>query len=223
MGRQYNGRPPGGNGSLLSGETEAVGNSLANGRMQIGDKLEEFFLTTNQSNEHTGVSHLISRRSLMRQSAFFVVSFCVMASAGAGDGSTLLEQEKARFKGTWQIVSAEYDGTKAQEDQIKHGRATIGSGTYSVRFGEKVVAEGVSFEIDPSRSPKHVTDTVPSGPDRGKVILGIYRLEGDTLTTCVAPFGHDRPVRFAAASGSGHTLRVFRRVKTEDSKTPAQP
>jgi uncharacterized protein (TIGR03067 family) len=158
----------------------------------------------------------------MRQSVFFVVSFCVMASAGAGDGSTLMEQEKARFKGTWQIVSAEFDGTKAREDQIKHGRATIGSGTYSVRFGEKVVAESVSFEIDPSRSPKHVTDTVPSGPDRGKVILGIYRLEGDTLTTCVAPLGHDRPVRFAAESGSGRTLRVFRRVKTEDSKTSTQ-
>jgi uncharacterized protein (TIGR03067 family) len=158
----------------------------------------------------------------MRRSGFFVVSFCVMASAGAGDGSTLLEQERSRFKGTWQIVAAEFDGNKAHEDQIKHGRATIGAETYSVRFGEKLVADGVSFHIDPTRSPKHVTDTIPSGPDKGKVILGIYRLEGDNLTTCVAPLGHDRPVRFVAASGSGHTLRVFRRVKVEDSKTSAK-
>jgi uncharacterized protein (TIGR03067 family) len=155
----------------------------------------------------------------MRRSVFCVVSFCFVASAGAGDGSTLLDQEKARFKGTWQIVAAEFDGNKAQDDQIKHGRATIGAGTYSVRFGEKVVADGVSFEIDPTRSPKHVTDTIPSGPDRGKVILGIYRLEGDTLTTCVSPLGHDRPVRFNADTGSGRTLRVFRRVKTEEAKT----
>jgi uncharacterized protein (TIGR03067 family) len=151
---------------------------------------------------------------------FVAASIICLGAPIPGDGATetrLLEDEKVRFRGTWQLVSAEYDGKKATADEIKGGRVTVGSGTYTVRYDNAVVAQNVGFEIDPARSPKHVTDTLPSGPHQGKVILGIYRLEGDTLTSCVAPLGHDRPTRFAAESGSGRTLRVFRRMQSADA------
>jgi uncharacterized protein (TIGR03067 family) len=56
-----------------------------------------------------------------------------------------------------------------------------------------------------------VTDTVLDGPGKGTVIRGIYRLDGDTLTSCVAAPGHDRPNSFDAGPGTGRSLRVFRR------------
>jgi len=39
-------------------------------------------------------------------------------------------------------------------------------------------------------------------------------LEGDTLKSCVAPIGKDRPTEFASKPGTGHTLRLFKKAKS---------
>jgi uncharacterized protein (TIGR03067 family) len=66
------------------------------------------------------------------------------------------------------------------------------------------------------RTPKQTTFTLDSGPDKGKEIRSIDRLEGDTLTSCVAPVGAQRPIEFSAKAGTGYTLRIFRRAKEMD-------
>jgi hypothetical protein len=101
---------------------------------------------------------------------------------GADDPKDV-RKELAKLQGTWQLVSAETDGKKA-------------------------VAKEIPFRIDPTKQPKTVDDLLPGGQS----ILGMYELKGDTLRSCVAPAGKERPTRFAAEAGSGHTLRVFRRV-----------
>ena len=129
--------------------------------------------------------------------------------------------ELARFQGTWQLIAAESTGEKTPAERIKAVRVTIAGNTHTVRFGEQIVAHDVSFAIDPSRSPKEVTDTINDGPNRGNQIRGIYNLEGDTLISCVAPVGKDRPTAFSAAPGSGWTLRVFRRAKADSTAQEA--
>jgi uncharacterized protein (TIGR03067 family) len=84
-----------------------------------------------------------------------------------------------------------------------------------------VVAHGVEFEIDPSASPKAVTDTVLDGTGKGSVIRGIYRIDGDTLISCVGAPGHDRPTTFEAGPGTGRSLRVFRRDAAARDPSPA--
>ena len=134
------------------------------------------------------------------------------AKSAEGGKDTRIKEELARFQGTWQLVSAESDGEPAPEERVRQIRVTIQGNTHTVRFGDRVIAHDVSFEIDPAQSPKQVTDTINDGPDTGKRFLGIYALEGDRLTSCVAPVGKARPTEFASRPGSGHTLRVFRRV-----------
>jgi hypothetical protein len=51
------------------------------------------------------------------------------------------------------------------------------------------------------------------GKDRGERVLGIYKLEDDRLTICMAAPGKPRPTAFKAEKGSGYTLRTFTRVK----------
>jgi uncharacterized protein (TIGR03067 family) len=130
-----------------------------------------------------------------------------------GSQTEASQDELERFQGTWQLVSAESNGEKAPEERVKQIRVTISGNTHTVRFGDQVIAHDVSFELDPTKTPKEVTDTINDGPNKGKQIRGIYRLEGDMLTSCVAAIGKERPTEFAAGPGSGHTLRVFRRVK----------
>jgi len=81
-----------------------------------------------------------------------------------------------------------------------------------VMVGDREVAHEVPFTIDPTTTPRSVTDTI----GEGRQIRGIYKLEGDSLTSCVARIGEDRPGEFDSKPGSGHTLRVFRRVKDRD-------
>ncbi|MFO0966294.1 MAG: TIGR03067 domain-containing protein [Gemmataceae bacterium] len=130
-----------------------------------------------------------------------VVPFC----ASAGDA---VKAELKKVEGTWQLVSAVKDGKATPEETVKMIRVVIKDGKHSVFFGDKAAVKEIPFAIDPSKNPKETTDTLPDG----KQIKGIYKLEGDMLTSCVAETGKDRPTEFAARAGSGHTLRVFKRV-----------
>lgn len=42
---------------------------------------------------------------------------------------------------------------------------------------------------------------------------GIYKLDGDVLTICLAASGKDRPTEFASTPGNGAELRVYQRAK----------
>src|SRR5690349_16850512 len=119
------------------------------------------------------------------------------------------KMELQKFQGTWQLVSAESDGKKLADEQVKQIRVVIEGNTHTVYFGDKAVAEKIEFRIDLTKKPKEVTDTLKDGRE----IRGIYELNGDTLRSCVAAPGKDRPTEFTGKAGSGQTLRVFKRVK----------
>jgi len=120
------------------------------------------------------------------------------------------KKDLEKFQGTWQLISAETDGKKAPEDRVKKIRVVIQGAKHNVFFGEENVAKDIPFTIDPTKNPKTVTDHLPDG----KEIQGIYDLEGDTLKSCVAPIGKDRPTEFASKPGTGHTLRLFKKAKS---------
>jgi uncharacterized protein (TIGR03067 family) len=125
-----------------------------------------------------------------------------------------VEKEMAKLEGTWQLISAETDGEKLPQERARQIRVVIGKGKHTVYVNDKIIAEGVAFRIDPTKTPKEVEDTLKDD----KTIRGIYELEGDTLRSCVAQVGEERPTRFSGAKGSGCTLRVFKRVTAAEDR-----
>lgn len=121
-----------------------------------------------------------------------------------------------KIKGTWQLLYAETAGKTVPIEQVRSIRVEIKEGTHSVYFGDQRIAHDIGFSIDPKATPKTTDDTLNEGPDAGKKIHGIYELDGDTLISCVARVGQDRPKDFVAGIGSGHTLRVFKRVRPDE-------
>jgi len=55
--------------------------------------------------------------------------------------------------------------------------------------------------------------TRSEGPRKGETVLAIYEVKGDSLRTCFAPPGRERPTGFTPKEGSGHVLRTYKRVK----------
>jgi uncharacterized protein (TIGR03067 family) len=87
------------------------------------------------------------------------------------------------------------------------------------RLGEKVLFKG-SVMFDPTQNPKAIELTLDSGPNKGKVSLGVYELEGDSYRGCLAAPGKARPTRLSPEPGSGQQGFAFRRVKDEESNNP---
>ena len=138
----------------------------------------------------------------------------VARCAGGEDDAAKSETKKSEMKkleGTWQLVSSVKDGKPTPEAVVKKIRVVIKEGKHTVYFGDDVVVKEIPFALDPAKSPKTTLNTLPEG----KTIRGIYKLEGDKLTSCAAEVGKEGPTEFASKPGSGHTLRVFQRVKAK--------
>ena len=129
------------------------------------------------------------------------------AASAADEGA--VKVELAKLEGTWQLVSGVNNGKQIPEDVVKMIRVVIKDGKHSVYFGNESAVKETPFTLDPAKDPKTSTDKLPDGRE----IKGIYKLDDDTLTSCVAEPGKNCPTEFSSKEGSGWTLRVFKRVK----------
>jgi uncharacterized protein (TIGR03067 family) len=65
------------------------------------------------------------------------------------------------------------------------------------------------IRIDPTSFPKTIDIIQPSG----RVIEGIFELDGDDLHICTAYEGFARPGDFTFPGGSGNFFELFRRMR----------
>jgi uncharacterized protein (TIGR03067 family) len=117
------------------------------------------------------------------------------------------------FQGTWHAVWLGQDGRKMTAEDVRDTTLTISGDRYTLRL------RGHDFPGTISRADRTrrrgAIDFVADGPCDGREAWpGIYVLEDDELSICVAPPGGERPTSFAARQGSGHSLYLFRRHVT---------
>jgi uncharacterized protein (TIGR03067 family) len=123
-------------------------------------------------------------------------------------------KERAKFEGTWRFASIEVEGKKVPEEQVrKSGKMVIRGNKFTI--GEGGVTYRGTFKLDVSAKPKRIDVTFTAGSEKGKTLLGIYELEGDTYKVCLGVPGKPRPKAFAAKLGSGQVLEVLKREKAK--------
>ena len=144
--------------------------------------------------------------------------FCAVGFAASGGPSALaddkadLEKEVKKFQGTWTIESSVTGGKELTADELKGFILTFEGDKHTLKKGDDVFQVGTQ-KIDPSKSPKTIDVTITEGPNKGKVMLGIYEIDGDTLKVCFDPQGKKRPTEFKSPPGSENFVNIHKRVK----------
>jgi uncharacterized protein (TIGR03067 family) len=148
----------------------------------------------------------------MRWKALAILAVGVLTAAAAPQGDAA-KKEQEKLQGAWVPASVTVNGKEAPKDEIRNLTLTFTGNKFMVKAGDKVFGAG-TFTIDPGKEPKTFDTRWTEGESKGKTEVGIYKLEGDTLTTCFAEAGTDkRPTSFTSKEGSKLELTVFNRAK----------
>jgi len=132
-------------------------------------------------------------------------------TSGQGTESAAKKDVEA-FQGKWILLSAERNGQKTPEEEVKKLKLTIQASKFILYRDSVAISEG-TFRLDPTRKPKEIDETVTAGPSKGKIYRAIYEIDAEHHKICFAAAGKERPTAFSSTPGSGHLLQVWKRQK----------
>ena len=151
-----------------------------------------------------------------------VLAVCVVggliAVAVSGNGG----EKKVKNKGpdgTWVVVGMEQNGMKLPAEVIEklNMKLTIKGENYTVSMADKVADKGTS-KVDLKKKPNTVDIKAEEGPNKGKTILAILEIDGDSMKACYDMEGKGRPTEFSTKEGSSHVLILYKRDAKKKSE-----
>jgi uncharacterized protein (TIGR03067 family) len=134
--------------------------------------------------------------------------FAAVALAGPGDPA------EPGLQGDWTTKSFLLGGGPLpQKKQFPDRLMTIKGETFSERRAGKIAVRG-TLKIDATKTPKWMDATfLEGGPGLNETVLGIYKLDGDTLTVCCGAVDDPRPSAFESKTGTSLRLIEYKRYK----------
>jgi uncharacterized protein (TIGR03067 family) len=149
----------------------------------------------------------VPARSLL-YTGIVVILPCIALGDDAGT-------DASRIDGTWLAKSAELGGKELGAQAVANLKLTLKKGEYEVQ-AESLDRGTVTY--DDSAKPKAMDIKGVEGPNKGKTILAIYELSGDTLKVCYDLSGKSRPTELKTRAGSPLFLVTYQRKQPDERK-----
>jgi len=143
---------------------------------------------------------------------FLIIASISVSLAADNPQDPASKKDLNELQGTWKLVSAMKDGEALPEDKVKNTSIVIKDDTFVFpESAEYATSKEGTIKLDATKKPKQMDAT----STEKKVMLGIYKLDGDRYKVCFAPTGKPRPSEFASKPGSGNLLQVWKRKKEQ--------
>jgi uncharacterized protein (TIGR03067 family) len=120
------------------------------------------------------------------------------------------ERRGKMLDGKWETVNVEKEG-KELGGGFRGFMMVVKGNTFDDVTEEGKRVGGGAIKLDPGKKPPTVDLSYTAGASKGTTRLGVYRLQGDTLTIALAEAGTARPNEVESKAGSGVTLYEYRR------------
>lgn len=121
------------------------------------------------------------------------------------------DAELKALEGTWTIDAAMLAG-RDHLDDFKGMKLILAKNDFTIEFAEN--SDKGTFTINAEKSPKWIDiKTGAKGPFFGRMLPGLYKMEGEKLILCVDSDGKVRPEKFEAPAKSRIMLLTYQREK----------
>lgn len=148
------------------------------------------------------------------------VAFALFANAADKDSNA--ERYTYPQDGLWKPISAALAGSKVPKSALSAITLRISGANYEVSvMGEKQPDRGTHM-LDDRTTPKRITITSTSGPNKGKTFLGIYEVtDTNSFRACYDLSGVAFPAKFESTIENAHYLVEYRRSEAKPAAKPA--
>lgn len=140
-----------------------------------------------------------------------VLVSCSVSLADTTAREVLTMNDHDSLQGRWALVSGERHRKPFSDEVLKRVTLEFKDDTLSTKNGDHVTKAG--FKLRSDASPKGIDLDMD-----GNLGLGIYKLEGDTLTILHGEVGDDRPSGFDPKQTPRATLLVLKRIPPATSE-----
>lgn len=141
------------------------------------------------------------------------VGLALVAGAPALKGPA--KGDSPPIEGLWELTEWYIAGQPAQ---FTDGFTTefLPDGKRMLKQGPGQQADERGYKLIPNTKPPAIDYIRPSPGAMPDIFLGIYKVDGDTLTIALGDQGNDRPKSFEKENEAVWTLMKFKRVKKKD-------
>jgi uncharacterized protein (TIGR03067 family) len=131
------------------------------------------------------------------------------------------EAELKKLEGDWQLTRQEERGALTPKPVVERLRIVIEGNEMAWYIGNPASNQTADLKVNAKANPKTIDAEITKNSAIGKTMLGIYKLDKDTLEICWGdPGSEKRPKKFTSrpSVGSGSTLVIYKREKEKQDK-----
>jgi uncharacterized protein (TIGR03067 family) len=143
-----------------------------------------------------------------------IAATLIASTAGAAAGAGGPADDREASAGHWDVAAVEWEGNQIDQEWLARLRVVYqADGSWAVFLRRFPVAEGKSTNRQDVTPKTFEMETLGSEGIKPTRFHGIYRLDGDIRTLCIAREDAPRPDEFTAPRNSGRMLVTLRRPK----------